>query len=158
MIVWNSRPQMIVTRSLDDEEEPEREQHLVEVAAVADRMECRREDDAEADAEDERDHGREDERQPLVLDKLVSEVRAEKVEAPVRQVDHVEHPEDQREPDRQHEDQHPERDAVEDAREVLVEEVRGYEKPHCAASLSLVVVDAKAPAVSWHRPALVPEG
>ena len=107
-----------------DEEEAERQQHLIEVAAVADRQQRRGEHEAEGDSEHDGDPSRGDERQPPVLHELVPEVGAQKVEAPVREVEHVEHAEDQREPDRQDEDQHPERDAVEDGREVLVEEVR----------------------------------
>jgi hypothetical protein len=107
-----------------DEEEAQRQQHLIEVAAVADRHQRCGEHEPECDSEHDRDRGRGDERQPLLLHELVPEVGAQQVEAPVREVEHVEHAEDQREPDCQDEDQHPERDAVEDAREVLVEEVR----------------------------------
>ena len=64
----------------------------------------------------------------VALDELVAEVRAEQVEAPVGEVEDVEQAEDQRQADREDEDQHPERDSVEDAREVLVEEVRGQQR------------------------------
>ena len=66
----------------------------------------------------------------VVLDQRVAEVRAEQVEAAVREVEDVEHAEDQREADREHEDQHPERDPVDDAREVLVEEIRVEDRSH----------------------------
>jgi hypothetical protein len=129
VIVWKSRPQMI------DEEEPEREQHLVEVPAPANRPQESAEGEAERDAEDDRDRGGEDERHAVVLDQLVAHVGAEEVEAAVREVEHVEHAEDEREPDREDEDQHPQSDTVEDAREVLVEEVRSQQVRHGAPSI-----------------------
>ena len=61
----------------------------------------------------------------------------------MREVEHVEHPEDEREPDREDEDQHPQSDAVEDAREVLVEEVRGQQVRHGGASIGNAVTGDK---------------
>src|SRR5262249_1063641 len=61
------------------------------------------------------------------------------------------HAEDQREPDRQDEDQHPERDAVEDGREVLVEEVRRYEEAHGRRSFLVIRPNAATGRSPWRR-------
>jgi hypothetical protein len=105
------------------------------VPTPADRPQERTENEAERDAEADRDRGGEDERHVVFLDQFVAEVGAEQVQAAVREVEHVEHAEDEREPDREHEDQHPESDPVEDAREVLVEEVCGQQVRHGGRSI-----------------------
>ena len=116
---------------VEEQDQPERAEHLIEMAALIERSQCQDiEDDTECHRGDDAEHDRQDERAGPVEDGR-GEERAHHIERAMCQIEEVHDAEDQREPGR-HQEQH---DAELHPVQQLLDKKRNVHSPSPAQAL-----------------------